>query len=183
MKNKYPYIVREVNEEEYGVKYFIEYIDFPGITGGGETLEEAIEIAKEGLEMYLDTLKSEGKLAPAPFDSSSTGRITLRMSKSVHLAASEMSNREGISLNAFINDSIIRKISYIQSLENYYKNELKADLREILEELVESENIKILKQDFKQEISNIRKIEQSNIFFKTDFQLKNKKEVSHAIAK
>lgn len=59
MKDTFPYIVKSVDEDEMGVKWMVEYIDFPGITGGGDTEQEALEIAQEALEMYQKTLTEE----------------------------------------------------------------------------------------------------------------------------
>ena len=57
MKKEFSYIVKPVNQDEYGVNYVVEYIDFPGITGGGDTQGEAVQIANEALEMYIETLE------------------------------------------------------------------------------------------------------------------------------
>lgn len=122
MNNNFPYIVRKVNKDEHDVKIIVEYIDFPGIIGGGDTLNEALKIAEEGLDMYIDLLISEGKEIPSPYDFDATGRITLRTPKSVHLIATEMANREGVSLNTYINNALLEKIYKVQVLDEISKN-------------------------------------------------------------
>lgn len=42
--------------------YVVEYLDFPSISGGGDTVEEALCIAKEGLDMYLESCNTDNKL-------------------------------------------------------------------------------------------------------------------------
>lgn len=54
MNKDYPYIVKPVDKKEYDVNYVVEFIGFPGITGGGDTTDEA-------LEMYIEVLIAEGK--------------------------------------------------------------------------------------------------------------------------
>jgi predicted HicB family RNase H-like nuclease len=121
MKKEFPYIVKPVNQEEYGVNYVAEYIDFLGITGGGDTQDEAIQIANEALEMYIETLELEGKEIPSATNFNSTGRITLRLPKSMHLRVIEMAEREGVSLNAYIVDALSQKLYSTSFFDEVYK--------------------------------------------------------------
>jgi len=110
MKQEFPYIVKPVNEQEMGVKWVVEYLDFPGITGGGDTPEEAIGIANEALQMYQEVLEKEGKPLPLPTNLNATGRITLRIPKTLHVRAIEMADREGVSLNTYISDALSKSV-------------------------------------------------------------------------
>lgn len=110
MKKEYPYIVKPVEQEEYGVNYVVEYLDFPGITGGGDSQEEAVRIANEALDMYMESLESEGKEIPIPTDFNATGRVTLRLPKSMHIRVIQMAEREGVSLNTYIIDALSQKL-------------------------------------------------------------------------
>jgi len=49
--------VKEISEIEYDVNYLVEIDDYPGVIGGGESLEEALMEASEALEMFLDIMK------------------------------------------------------------------------------------------------------------------------------
>ena len=121
MKKEFPYIVKPVNQDEYGVNYVVEYIDFPGITGGGDTQEEAVQIANEALEMYIETLELEGKEIPSATNFNATGRVTLRLPKSMHLRVIEMAEREGVSLNAYIVDALSQKLYSTSFFDEIYK--------------------------------------------------------------
>jgi len=110
MGRKYPFVGREVEPEDMGVRWVVEYLDFPGITGGGDTLEEALAIGNEAIEMYIEVLQEDGKKIPEPVDMSVNGRVTLRLPRTLHLKAIEMSNQEGVSLNSFITDSLAQRI-------------------------------------------------------------------------
>lgn len=124
MKKEFPYIVKPVDKEEYGVKYLVEYIDFPGITGGADFPEDAIKIANEALDMYLEVLEKENKQIKLPTDFNANGRITLRIPKTTHLRAIEMAEREGVSLNTYILDSLSQKLytALIIEEKDYKKN-------------------------------------------------------------
>mgnify|MGYP001015056997 CR=1 FL=1 len=121
MKKEFPYIVKPVNQDEYGVNYVAEYIDFPGITGGGDTQEQAIQIANEALEMFIETLELEGKEIPLATNFNATGRVTLRIPKSMHLRIIEMADREGVSLNAYIVDALSQKLYSTSFFDEIYK--------------------------------------------------------------
>ena len=110
MKREFPFVVKPVNKEEYGVKYVVEYVDFPGITGGGDTPEEAIKIATEGFNMFVDVLEEEGKSIQTFTHINYTGRVTLRVPKTMHMRITEMAEREGVSLNTYILDAISQKL-------------------------------------------------------------------------
>jgi len=143
MVKEYPYIVKPVNAEEYGVKYMIEYVDFPGLTGGGDTVEEALSIAQEAMALYQEVLEKErctisDTKAPNP-----TGRVTLRLSKSLHANVVDLAEREGISLNAFIVEALNQKVhgtspsDKIQKLIESYIEEIKSSF---ISELFELKN-------------------------------------------
>jgi predicted RNase H-like HicB family nuclease len=51
----YDVTVKEVSEIEYDVKYLVEVDKYPGLIGGGESLEEALIEVSEALEMFLGT--------------------------------------------------------------------------------------------------------------------------------
>lgn len=55
----FPFVVRPVNYDKEGVNFIVEYLDFSGIIGGGDTIEEALEMAQEGLSMYLEVIKEK----------------------------------------------------------------------------------------------------------------------------
>ena len=40
----------------------IEYVDFPGLTGGGDTVEEALSIAQEAMALYQEVLEKERQI-------------------------------------------------------------------------------------------------------------------------
>jgi predicted RNase H-like HicB family nuclease len=55
METKYLMTIAPVRKDEHGVNYIVSYPEFPGLTGGGDTIEEACEVAQEALSMYLET--------------------------------------------------------------------------------------------------------------------------------
>ena len=101
----YPYDIRL--EENDGLRYYrLQYRDFPDVFGTGETIEEAIECGKEALETEFIYRQERGIKTPEPkpisLDEGVTGRITLRMPKSLHSRIIELANDDDVSLNTEI---------------------------------------------------------------------------------
>ena len=61
--NAYEYtIVLEPDDEEGG--YTVTVPSLAGVVTQGETVEEAIEMAKDAIKLYLDVLKARGEPIP-----------------------------------------------------------------------------------------------------------------------
>ena len=52
MKRQYPYVIREFNDHELGVKFAAECIEYPGLAGLGNTVEEAASEMRRIAELF-----------------------------------------------------------------------------------------------------------------------------------
>ncbi len=96
-----------------GYEWVAEFPDLKGCVGGGITKEEAMKEAEENKNIYLETLKDLGKKIPQPRtrkESKASGKLSLRLSKSLHKDLAEISNEEGISMNQYVIEAISEKI-------------------------------------------------------------------------
>lgn len=78
--------------------------EFPDATEYAESAEEAYELALETVQDSLDVLAEQGRKAPqvyAPAEEFS-GRVTLRLPKSLHARLSSTADGEGVSLNQYL---------------------------------------------------------------------------------
>ena len=67
MKTKYAYPAQFLNEENGSISVF--FPDLQGCcTGGYDTLEESVILAKDALEGYIEILLENGESLPAPSD-------------------------------------------------------------------------------------------------------------------
>lgn len=110
-----------VKTKRYGddIEYVVLFDDFPNLIGAGETIEEAIEEARNNLDVYINYCYENSIPVPEPtrFEFKQniySGKVTLRMSKSLHERATNNAEKEGVSLNSFVNEAIA---FYISSLE------------------------------------------------------------------
>lgn len=102
---KYPYTIR-LGENDGLYFYAISFPDFPDVEAAGETPEEALSMGLDALEAMVDYLEEKGESIPAPTVSpiaeNASGRITLRMPKSLHRKLIDRSSEEGVSLNTCV---------------------------------------------------------------------------------
>lgn len=99
----YPFDVRPLTEEE-GSGWMVEFSDFAGIIGTGETIDQAIADAIEAKNGWIEALSENGKEIPEPNSSSKySGKFALRMPKSLHHWVDVSAQKEGISTNQYIN--------------------------------------------------------------------------------
>ena len=99
-----PYPVTLVHEQDE----WLATIDaLPGCTARGATPDDAIERASEAMSAWLVTARREGKDVPEPKTAQShSGRLLLRMPQTLHAELARTAEREKVSLNQFITDTL-----------------------------------------------------------------------------
>jgi predicted HicB family RNase H-like nuclease len=78
--------------------------ELPDLAEFAETREEALDLALDAIESLRASAAEEGRTFPEPLEDEDeySGRVTFRMSKSMHRAAAMRAMTEGVSLNSFI---------------------------------------------------------------------------------
>jgi predicted RNase H-like HicB family nuclease len=83
--------------------YVAQIKDLPGCLTQGETLDEPIANINEGQELWIETAYEAGDDIPLPStDDTYSGKLLLRMPKSLHRRLAEEAGRENVSLNQYI---------------------------------------------------------------------------------
>lgn len=96
---KYPVLL--VPELEGGYTALIPGL--PGCASVGETPEEALANVEEARQLWLETAYEYGDEIPLPStEREYSGRVLLRMPKSLHRRLAEEAEREGVSLNQYM---------------------------------------------------------------------------------
>lgn len=134
-------------------EYLIKYVDFNTIIGVGKTLEEALKEAQENLKIYLDYCKDNSIAIPNPSlkeEKDYSGKITLRMSKTLHQKVDERARKEGISVNSLVNEAL-NSYLYEKDVIELLLGNAKDKLTEIAKDCVEIE----IKKHKNKYISNI----------------------------
>ena len=75
--------------------------ELPDLAEYGDTFEEAYQLAIDAIETTAEIFAEKGKAMPMPKDvpDEYSGRVTLRLPRSLHRALAEAAENEGVSLN------------------------------------------------------------------------------------
>ena len=99
----YPILLRPLQEDEGG-GWLAEIPDLPGCMSDGDTPEEAVRNVLKAQEAWLAVSRELGQNVPKPtplFEECS-GRLTLRLPRSLHRQLSLRARMEGVSLNELV---------------------------------------------------------------------------------
>jgi antitoxin HicB len=81
--------------------------ELAGCTSRGKTAEEALTSVEAAKASWIATALAEGRDIPEPKSATShSGRLLLRMPRTLHADLTRASEREGVSLNQFITDAL-----------------------------------------------------------------------------
>ncbi|MFN4073287.1 MAG: toxin-antitoxin system HicB family antitoxin [Thermus sp.] len=111
---KYPVLL--VPEPEGGFTALVP--DLPGCVSVGETAEEALKNVDEARQLWLETAYEHGDDIPLPASEREySGRVLLRMPKSLHRRLAEEAEREGVSLNQYIVSLLSERLALRETLK------------------------------------------------------------------
>ena len=99
-----PYPVR-IYPEPDGSGYTAEVPDLPGCLTCAETLEELWDMIEDAKRGWLELALEDGDPIPEPSLPTAdlpSGKLTLRLPRSLHHKLAERAREEGVSLNQFI---------------------------------------------------------------------------------
>jgi antitoxin HicB len=113
---KRPY-ARVLVPEEDGT-YRGEILEFPGCISTGDTAAEALDSLEEIAESWIASALANGQSVPPPSECDEySGKLLLRMPKSLHRKAARMAGKEGVSLNHFITTSLAHHVGEKAAME------------------------------------------------------------------
>jgi predicted RNase H-like HicB family nuclease len=93
-----------------------EIIEFPGCIATGDTASEALANLEDVAASWLEATIAKGQRVPEPVENAPfSGKLVLRMPKSLHRKAAHLAAREGISLNQFIVTSVAEQVGGARS--------------------------------------------------------------------
>jgi len=96
--------------EEDGT-FSAEILEFPGCFAQGETADEAYKNLEEAAKVWIEASLSQGLNIPSPaINHNYSGKIALRIPRSLHKRASQMAARDATSLNQFLVAAIASRV-------------------------------------------------------------------------
>jgi len=104
-------VVRDHGNAE-GHEWTAHAEELPGCQAQGDSAEEAIRGIEAAIEEWIEDALAKGREVPDPRTAASySGRLMLRMPRSLHAELSGAAEREGMSLNQFIASSLERGLA------------------------------------------------------------------------
>lgn len=116
--HSYNITVRRANFD--GEVYFEARVkELPDVAEYADTFDEAYALAIDTIETTAEVFAAKGKAMPAPYEPADdfSGRVTLRMPKTLHRSLSETADQEGISLNQYL----VNVLSYQSGYSSCYQ--------------------------------------------------------------
>ena len=103
-----PYHITLVQDgDDGGGKWIAAAEELPDCTSRGDTAEQAIGGLKDAMAAWISAALKEGRDIPEPrTEASHSGRLLLRMPRTLHAALTKAAERENVSLNQFITDAL-----------------------------------------------------------------------------
>lgn len=95
-----PYRVTLYPSDEGG--YAVEIPELPGCISQGETVEDAINMIQDAKICWLESALEDGIEIPEPAPQEYSGKLNIRIPKSLHRTLAEKAKEEGTSLNQLI---------------------------------------------------------------------------------
>jgi predicted RNase H-like HicB family nuclease len=121
---KSPY-ARIVIPQEDGT-FFAEILEFPGCFTEGTTPDEAFRNLEEAAKAWIESTLDHGQEIPPPSTNEGfSGKLILRLPRSVHRRATRMAERDRTSLNQFLVAAIAERLGaeslYRRMIEGFYR--------------------------------------------------------------
>ena len=114
MGKEYPItLTRRVDDDE---PYWVAEIpELPGCVSDGKTPDEAVESLRDAKSLWIETQLSDDYEVPEPVDvQGHSGKLSLRIPKSLHRRIAEIAHREGVSLNQYIMSCVATGLGWDQ---------------------------------------------------------------------
>jgi len=93
--------------------------ELPDVAEYADSFEEAYVLAIDTIEVTTEVFAAQGKAMPAPMVPADeySGRVTLRLAKSLHRSLTQAADKEGVSLNQHLTNILNYYAGYAQAIE------------------------------------------------------------------
>lgn len=105
-----PYTIEVVRDEEGG-GWVARVVELPGCLTQGDTFEELGEMIQDAMRGWIEIALEDGLPIPEPRPVEEySGKFVVRVPRSLHRELVEAAEREGVSLNAFVNVALAKGV-------------------------------------------------------------------------
>src|SRR3990172_1684368 len=105
-----PYTIQMIREE--GGTWFARVLELPGCMTEGDTPEEAADMILDAMAGWIEVALEDGRPIPEPQSTEDySGRFVVRVPRTLHQQLVEAAQREGVSLNQYINVTLAGRVA------------------------------------------------------------------------
>jgi antitoxin HicB len=135
LKLNYPIAITQ--DEEDGKSYYeAEIPDLPGCGAHGESIEEAIKRLDDAKKLWIEVSIERGLPIPEPTSEDEfSGKFLLRIPAKLHMQLTNLAQKEGISLNQYVRNSLEKQLDINTVVEKII--ELSKEIQEVKESILE----------------------------------------------
>jgi predicted RNase H-like HicB family nuclease len=91
--------------------YVASILEFPNCVTEGDSLEDAMSQLEDAMASWVEAALEMGQDIPEPFENSEySGRLTVRLPRSIHKSAALKAASEGISLNQLVVLAVTKEV-------------------------------------------------------------------------
>ncbi|MCL4300948.1 MAG: toxin-antitoxin system HicB family antitoxin [Anaerolineae bacterium] len=107
-----PYTIEVMKDEgEHYSGWFARVVELPGCMTQADNFSELSDMIREAMVAWIETALEDGEAIPLPRSVEDySGRFVVRIPKTLHRELVEMAEREGVSLNTFVNVALSKAI-------------------------------------------------------------------------
>ncbi|SRR5260221_4168684 len=89
--------------------WFARVVELPGCMTQAESREEVLAMIQDAMRAWIEVRVEDGQPIPQPLtDETYSGKFVVRVPRSLHRQLVEAAERDGVSLNAFVNVALAR---------------------------------------------------------------------------
>jgi predicted RNase H-like HicB family nuclease len=109
-----PYTIELRNTPDEG--WFARVRELPGCMSQGETADDAVANIQEAMHLWLEVSLEQGDAIPEPrSEEAYSGKFVVRVPRSLHRDLAETAEREGVSLNQYINTALAQSVGAMRA--------------------------------------------------------------------
>lgn len=118
-------------------------VEFPDIAEYGDSAEEAYELALDSIETSVAYFLENGMASPQPYVPAEdySGRVTLRIARSLHRALASAADVEGVSLN----QHLVNVLTYFSGYAAAQSKDHGSDWTEVLAPQRKQSHLRLVK--------------------------------------
>ncbi|MBX3000669.1 MAG: type II toxin-antitoxin system HicB family antitoxin [Caldilineaceae bacterium] len=108
-----PYTIEIVRDEGDGFAgWFARVLELPGCMTQADTFDELDEMIEDAMRSWIEVALDNGLPIPEPRTQDQySGKFVVRVPRSLHRDLVTAAERDGVSLNAFVNVALARSVS------------------------------------------------------------------------